>query len=67
MSKLRDIAEKVIGGIIPLSEDELAVERLKVCKECPHVTRLFTQCDLCGCFLELKVKILSARCPINKW
>ncbi len=67
MSKLRDIAEKIIGGIIPLSEDELATERLNTCKECPHITKMFTQCNLCGCFLELKVKILSAQCPIGKW
>lgn len=67
MSRLREIAIQVINGIVPLSTDELAEERMKVCEVCPHLKKLLNQCDLCGCFLDLKVKVLSAQCPIQKW
>jgi hypothetical protein len=67
MSKLRDIAEKALQGLIPISPEELAEERIKLCEECPHFKALLRQCDLCGCFLDLKTKLLNARCPINKW
>ena len=67
MSRLRDIAVQVINGIVPLSADELAEERIKVCEECTHFKKLLRQCDLCGCFLDLKVKILNAQCPAQKW
>lgn len=67
MSRLRDIAIQVINGIVPLSSEELAEERMKVCDVCPHLKKMLTQCELCSCFLELKTKVLSARCPIEKW
>lgn len=67
MSTLGDIAKDVLTGKLVLSEAELAAERLKVCTECPSFQRLSRQCALCHCFLDLKTKILSASCPINKW
>ena len=67
MSRLREIALQVIDGIIPLSTDELAAERMKLCEECPQFKKLLRQCDLCGCFLDMKVKVLNAQCPIQKW
>jgi len=66
--KLRDIALGILKGELPpLAEGVLAEERLKVCSECPHLKKLARQCDLCGCFLDLKTKLLEASCPINKW
>lgn len=67
MNKLREIAIAVIGGFIPLSPEELAAERIKVCEECPHFKKLARQCELCSCFMDLKTKILEAQCPINTW
>lgn len=64
---LRQIAKDVLAGKLRLSEEELATERLKVCAECPQMTKLTRQCKLCGCFLDLKVKVLNAHCPIDKW
>lgn len=65
---LRDIAVKLMKGELPaLAEGELAQERIKMCQECMHFRRLAHQCDLCGCFLDLKTKLLEATCPINKW
>lgn len=64
---LRQIAKDIVAGKLQLSEEELATERLKLCKECPQMTKLSRQCKLCGCFLDLKVKVLNAQCPMGKW
>lgn len=65
---LKDIAIKLAKGELPpMSSDELARERIKVCEACPHMTRMTRQCNLCGCFLDLKTKLLEATCPEQKW
>lgn len=66
-SKLREIAIKVINGVVPLSTGELAAERMKVCESCEFMAHFSTQCKLCWCFLELKTKVLDAECPAGKW
>lgn len=67
MSSLKDIARDVIAGKLQLSAKELAEERMKVCKTCPAFKKMTRQCSLCGCFLDLKTKILKAECPIQRW
>jgi len=49
----------------------LAVNRLDICKACPHLyfeneghTRY---CDVCHCLLPELVKWRGAVCPLNKW
>lgn len=65
---LKDIAVKILSGELPpLADSELADERVKICKPCAHYRPMLHQCDLCGCFLELKAKLLQAVCPINRW
>lgn len=65
---LRDIAIKIARGELPpLAAGELAGERLKVCRECEQFQKLSRQCRLCGCFLDLKAKLLEAACPAGKW
>lgn len=67
-ARLRDIAIQLLNGKLPpLSDNELAAERLKVCEECEHFGRLARQCSLCGCFMDLKTKLLAAECPAGKW
>jgi hypothetical protein len=67
MSKLREIAFQIINGIVPLSPEELAVERVKVCKECEYYGATAHQCKVCWCFIDLKTKVLEAECPTGKW
>ena len=64
---LRQIAKDLIQGKLQLSEAELAHERIKVCESCPEFKKLARQCKLCGCFCDMKVKVLNASCPIEKW
>lgn len=64
---LKDIAKDLISGKVVLSEEELAKERLKVCEPCEHFTKMSRQCKLCGCFMDMKTKLLRATCPAGKW
>lgn len=65
---LKDIAVKLMKGELPpMSDGELSAERIKMCVQCEHFKKLARQCDLCGCFIDLKAKLLEAHCPINLW
>ena len=58
-----DLFNKKIGRI----EDELASERLAICKDCPRIRKSSMTCKECGCFMPAKVKLPNAFCPIGKW
>lgn len=47
--------------------DELASERYEICQACPRLVKLTKQCKECGCFMNVKVKLKEAVCPLGKW
>ena len=49
------------------ASDEVAQERLSICKQCPELIKLSTQCKKCGCFMIAKTKLEKATCPLGKW
>lgn len=57
----------IINPTVKKTNEELAVERLEICKACPELIQLTTQCKKCGCFMNLKTKIEAATCPLGKW
>ena len=51
-------------------------ERWSICEGCEHFREFSIvhrhlnvghQCDQCGCFMEVKVRIPGMKCPIGKW
>jgi hypothetical protein len=42
-------------------------QRLEICHGCEHYFKYTAQCKRCGCFMKVKVKLNSARCPLKKW
>ena len=46
-------------------ETEESKARLEVCKGCDK--RTGKSCKVCGCFVNLKVRIPEEKCPIGKW
>lgn len=65
---LKDIAKGMLHGRLPTAAGEdLARERMKLCEGCSEFARITRQCKLCGCFLDLKTKMLDAECPSGKW
>jgi len=76
MSKSRWEQYKEKNGVTPLdmlnpmrksSSEDLAETRLSICKACPELIKLTTQCKKCGCFMSAKTKLEAAKCPIGKW
>ena len=49
-----------------VSEEE-AAKRYAICKACPELIKLTTQCKKCGCFMAAKTKLKHAECPLLKW
>lgn len=49
------------------AEEDVAKERLSICKECPELIKLTSQCKQCGCFMSAKTKLKVASCPLGKW
>lgn len=58
-----DLLNKNIGRVT----EEVAAERLAICKNCPSLRKKINQCKECGCFMVEKVKLPNAFCPLGKW
>lgn len=58
-----DILNSDIGRV----SDEVASERMEICKSCPFLFKISKQCRKCGCLMDLKTKLPNAECPIGKW
>ncbi len=44
----------------------VAAERLAICESCDRYTSKKT-CEICQCFMPLKVSMSNVKCPIDKW
>ena len=51
----------------PRATEEKAKERIDECLKCDRLIPVTHQCKECGCFMNLKVKLELATCPLGKW
>jgi len=49
------------------ADEEKAKQRYSICRSCPELIKLTSQCKKCGCFMKVKTKLEQAVCPIGKW
>lgn len=49
------------------ASEQKSNERFSICKSCPELIKLTSQCKKCGCFMKAKTKLEKAVCPIGKW
>jgi hypothetical protein len=47
--------------------EDIAFQRLDICKSCPELIKLTATCKKCGCFMKLKTHLKYAECPLSKW
>ena len=50
--------------------EEIIMSRLNICRECEYFSGnklRYYKCDLCGCYVNEKIKYFSSSCPIEKW
>jgi hypothetical protein len=76
MSKSAWELYKEKNGVTPLdmlnpmtkhAAEELSDSRMSICRSCPELIKLTSQCKKCGCFMSIKTKYEAAKCPIGKW
>lgn len=58
-----DLFNKNLGRV----GDQIAEERMDICRSCDKYIALTHQCTECGCIMNLKTKLPNASCPLNKW
>ena len=62
---MRKITERFKNVII---HDEAIVDkRWAECEKCEFLLKPANNCKKCGCFMGVKTKIATSRCPIGKW
>jgi hypothetical protein len=49
-----------------LNKDSRSAARMAICQTCPELGTL-NRCRQCGCFMSIKTRIASAKCPLNLW
>ncbi len=54
-----------VGSGFKTSTPEVQRQRLQTCAACEHHTGL--RCQICGCFTNVKSRLLHEDCPIGKW
>lgn len=73
-SRWQEYKEK--NGVTPLDlldlnsekvAPEIAARRMETCEGCDRFLKVTRQCLQCGCMMNLKTKLLSAKCPLGKW
>lgn len=73
-SRWQEYKEK--NGVTPLdllnpktkrSEENVSNIRYSICLGCPELISATKQCKKCGCFMNIKTQLESAKCPIGKW
>lgn len=50
-----------------IEDSKIVEDRMAICKACPELIKLTSQCKKCGCFMAAKTKLNNAECPIGKW
>lgn len=59
----RSLRDWAVSGFGLAGEE--AVRRMEICRACDHFEA--GRCKLCGCFLPLKTKLGTSKCPVGKW
>lgn len=47
--------------------DEVAACRMSTCQSCEFFDKNSVRCNSCGCFLKIKTRWASEKCPLDKW
>jgi tetratricopeptide (TPR) repeat protein len=56
---------RFVGSGFKTASAETTQKRLWTCSACEHYTGL--RCRICGCFTNVKARMLQEDCPIGKW
>ena len=57
----------ILNPDMHVENSSISDSRLKLCRSCPELIKLTSQCKKCGCFMAAKTKLKQATCPLGKW
>jgi len=60
-------AGRAIASGLQLVDDAEHARRLAICEGCEHYDGDRHRCRKCGCWSNLKAKLASEKCPMEKW
>lgn len=60
------IAAQIRAGC-PMASQSEQLERHKICQSCDQLNVEEYRCNVCNCFLQLKVPLRTSVCPKGKW
>ena len=63
IDNLKSIATK---GVLLASPETLA-SRISICTECEFFKMPGERCSRCGCYMNIKARLLVSKCPVGKW
>jgi hypothetical protein len=64
---IHTIKDAVVSDEDLFITEQIQNERMSICRTCDSYNYLQKRCRECGCFLEHKVKLTVATCPLQKW
>jgi len=67
VSSSKKAASAIINNEKIASDPNDAEKRLSICNKCPKLCKQSGRCELCGCFVAIKVKLDFESCPSGKW
>ncbi|MAH50982.1 hypothetical protein CMI37_34515 [Candidatus Pacearchaeota archaeon] len=50
---------------VMLHDQEVIDKRWDICKGCEFLND--NKCEKCGCYMKVKTRVATARCPVGKW
>lgn len=53
------------NGVV-LAEESKQLSRIGICASCKHLEE-GAKCNLCGCYMNVKIRLEAAKCPALKW
>lgn len=54
------------GGAV-FSDKETTEKRMNECLNCEFLIPAQSRCSKCGCFMNMKTRLQTSKCPIGKW
>ncbi len=62
---LRGMKDRVKN--VMLHDQDIIDKRWAECEKCEFLIKPTNNCKKCGCFMKVKTRVATARCPIGKW
>lgn len=62
-----DVVTEYKNKGILLADENKTDMRMNLCADCKSFDKKSSRCGLCGCFMNLKVRLDASSCPIGKW